>query len=317
MLKTAVNPIRSFYHHRLRLFFALSRTPHGLMDMAAPCLAACLWLGEAPPPPVLLLGLITVFAGYTAVYALNDVIDYRVDQEKLRHDQYEERTGTQDIDAALIRHPMARGALGFREGLAWSLAWAVVAVVGAYTLNPVCAWIFLAGCLLEAAYCLLLKISPLRTVVNGIVKTLGSVAAVYAVDPQPSAIFVATLFFTLFFWEIGGQNIPNDSSDIDEDLRLHAKTVPIRFGLDFSAFAVTLTLWASVLLTPVLFSLSQIRFGFVYYLAVLVLGIFLLILPAADFQKHPTSDRAMRLFNSASYYPPALFAITAARILLF
>ena len=317
MLKTAAYPIRFIRKYRLRLFFALSRTPHGLMDMTTPCFAACLWLGGLPPFPVLLLGLVTVFAGYTAVYALNDVIDYRVDQEKLRQDNYEERTGAQDIDAALVRHPMAQGLLGFREGLVWSLAWAAVAVAGAYILNPVCAWIFLAGCLLEAIYCLLLKVSPFRTVINGIVKTLGSVAAVFAVDPSPSAVFVVTLFSMLFFWEIGGQNIPNDCSDIEEDIRLDAKTVPVRLGLDFSAFTITVTLVAAVLLTLVLFSLSQAHFSAFYYIAVLFLGVYLLILPAAGFQRHPASTGAMRLFNRASYYPPALFSITAFRILFF
>ena len=316
MLKTVAPPIKSIRDYRLRLFLALSRTPHGVLDMTAPCFAACLWLGGLPPLPVILIGLVTVFAGYTAVYALNDVIDYRVDREKLRQENYEERTGAQDIDAALVRHPMAQGLLRFREGLTWSAAWAVVALAGAYLLNPVCAWIFLSGCLLEAVYCLLLRVSPLRTVVNGVVKTLGSVAAVFAVDPNPSAVFVATLFFMLFFWEIGGQNIPNDSSDIEEDIRLGAKTVPVRFGLDFSAFAVTVTLGAALLLTLVLFSLSQARFGIFYPLAVLCLGARLLILPAAGFQRHPTPERAMALFNTASWYPPALFCLMVLRLLL-
>ncbi|HSQ85183.1 MAG TPA: hypothetical protein VLM43_10715, partial [Desulfobacterales bacterium] len=69
---------------RLKLFWALSRTPHGLLDMATPALGALLWLGRFPSFEVILIGLITTFAGYTAVYALNDVIDYRVDKEKLK-----------------------------------------------------------------------------------------------------------------------------------------------------------------------------------------------------------------------------------------
>jgi len=69
---------------RLKLFWALSRTPHGLLDMATPALGALLWLGRFPSLEVIVLGLITTFAGYTAVYALNDVIDYRVDKEKIR-----------------------------------------------------------------------------------------------------------------------------------------------------------------------------------------------------------------------------------------
>ena len=41
---------------RLKLFLALSRTPHGVLDLAAPSLSALLWLGTFPPAPVMGLG---------------------------------------------------------------------------------------------------------------------------------------------------------------------------------------------------------------------------------------------------------------------
>ena len=105
---------------------------------------------------------------------------------------------------------MAQGLLSLREGLLWALGWSLLAIVGAYLLRPVCVLIFLAGCFLEATYCLMLKVSPFRTIVSGGVKTTGAIAAVFAVDPHPSFIYVAALFLWLFFWEIGGQNVPND-----------------------------------------------------------------------------------------------------------
>ena len=70
--------------NRIKLFLALSRTPHGILDMATPALGALLWLGAFPPWPVVVIGLLTAFAGYTAVYALNDIIDFRVDKERVR-----------------------------------------------------------------------------------------------------------------------------------------------------------------------------------------------------------------------------------------
>jgi 4-hydroxybenzoate polyprenyltransferase len=92
---------------RIKLFWALSRTPHGLLDMATPAFAALLWIGGFPSLYVMVLGLITTFAGYTAVYALNDVVDHRVDKEKLK------RGGFQDyddyLDAVLVRHLPGRG----------------------------------------------------------------------------------------------------------------------------------------------------------------------------------------------------------------
>ena len=65
----------------LKFFLALSRTPHGLLDMATPALTALLWYGAIPSLRIISLGFITAFAGYTAVYALNDLVDYRVDKK--------------------------------------------------------------------------------------------------------------------------------------------------------------------------------------------------------------------------------------------
>ncbi|HSO67747.1 MAG TPA: hypothetical protein VLP30_07820, partial [Desulfatirhabdiaceae bacterium] len=86
---------------RYKIFMALSRTPHGVIDMATPCFAALIWLGEFPSFGVTLLGLITAFAGYTAVYALNDVIDYANDRMKLAQ-EISKRSGP-DIDGIWIR----------------------------------------------------------------------------------------------------------------------------------------------------------------------------------------------------------------------
>ncbi len=148
----------------------------------------CSGYGGLPPFGVIALGLLTVFAGYTAVYALNDVVDYRVDQEKLKAAGAGPKPGY--LDALFMRHPMAQGRVSFGEGLLWTVAWAAMALAGAYQLNPVCAYIFLAGCLLEAVYCLLLRVSHLRTLVSGLVKTLGGVAAVFAVAPHPARWFL-------------------------------------------------------------------------------------------------------------------------------
>jgi 4-hydroxybenzoate polyprenyltransferase len=214
---------------RLKLFFALSRTPHGLLDMATPALAALLWHGSIPSLRIILLGLITVFAGYTAVYALNDLVDSRVDRRKLAKGGF--RDTKNYLDAVLIRHPLAQGLLTFKQAVLWTVGWALLALVGAYLLNPACAIIFLAACLLETIYCLLWRTTHLRTLIMGAVKASGSMAAVFAVDPRPSLPFLLLLFLWLFSWEIGGQNIPADWTDIKEDRALKATTIPLRLGL--------------------------------------------------------------------------------------
>ena len=220
--------------------------------MCTPALCALLWLGALPPLGTIVLGLVTTFAGYTAVYALNDVVDYRVDRRKVQREGFRESENY--LDALLVRHPMAHGYISYTEGLFWMLAWSTVALCGAYLLNPVCILIFIAGCALEVTYCLLLKVSHLRVLVSGGVKTSGGVAAIFAVDPHPATVFVVLVFFWLFFWEIGGQNIPNDWADIEEDRHQNARTLPVRLGPERATDVILVSLTLTLLLGAGLFS---------------------------------------------------------------
>jgi 4-hydroxybenzoate polyprenyltransferase len=297
---------------RLKLFWALSRTPHGLLDMATPAFGALLWLGNFPPLKIIILGIITAFAGYTAVYALNDVIDYRIDKEKARIGSLREADNY--LDAVLPRHPMAQGLLSFREGLVWALGWSLIALVGAYILNPICVLIFLAGCFLETVYCLMLKISPFRTIVSGGVKTSGAIAAVFAVDPNPSLLYVAALFLWLFFWEIGGQNIPADWADIEEDRQLKAQTIPVQLGTERAAVILLFCNILSTILIIILFYFSRQGTALPYVIASLMVGIYLLLLPALRIYKTKEHSHAMALFNKASYYPVAMLVVVIIKI---
>ncbi|MGD9301425.1 MAG: UbiA family prenyltransferase [Desulfobacterales bacterium] len=288
---------------RLKLYFALSRTPHGLLDMCTPAFGALLWLGHFPTLGVILLGLITTFAGYTAVYALNDVIDFEADKEKAATDGF-------------VRHPMAQGLMSFKQGLIWTLAWGSVALIGAYILNPVCVLIFLAGCSLEAIYCMLWRVSPFRTIVSGAVKTSGAIAAVFAVDPSPSWVYVGLLFLNLFFWEIGGQNIPNDWVDLNEDKRFKAQTIPVCFGLQASRQMVLGALVLAICLNGLVFYFSQMDYIAFCVAISLVVGIYLLLMPALRLYRTLQAADAMSLFNRASYYPPALFVIVLFALMI-
>ena len=128
---------------RVKLFLALSRTPHGLLDLATPALAALLWYGGLPPFGVIALGLLTVFAGYTAVYALNDVVDYRVDAEKLTAagPAPESRLSRRHLHAP----PPGPGAGELRaQASSGPAAWAAGGPAGAYSaqsrLRPISFW---------------------------------------------------------------------------------------------------------------------------------------------------------------------------------
>jgi 4-hydroxybenzoate polyprenyltransferase len=298
---------------RFKLFLALSRTPHGLLDLATPLLAALLWLGRLPPGHVAALGILAAFAGYTAVYALNDIVDYRTDMEKISQAGFARDVAY--LDAALVRHPLARGLLRLPAAVAWAGGWALVSLIAAYLLNPVCAFILIGGCLLETVYCLLLRVSQLRALVSGVVKTLGGLAAVFAVDPSPEPSFLLLLFLWLFFWEIGGQNVPADWHDIEEDAALAAKTVPVVYGPRGASIIVLVTLTVSVVLSGFFLGLAPAGLPVFLLITALAAGAFFLLWPAVRLFRSRDRKEATVLFNRASYYPLSLLVLVAAALL--
>jgi len=237
------------------------------------------------------------------------VTDHRVDREKGR--QGGDPPTRRDLDSVFVEHPLARGLLTFREGLLWSIAWAVPAAVGAYLLNPVCAVIFLLACLLEYVYCRLLRVTFLRGFLSGWVKTSGPVAAVFAVDPAPDLKLLSLLFFWFFFWEIGGQNVPNDFADAEEDRRIGAQTIPVRFGPGGSSRIILLALVLAVLMSLVFYLAFPGRMSPVFPAGALLSGAYFLLAPAARLYGERNSPAAFALFNRASYYPLAMVGVTA------
>lgn len=298
---------------KFKLFLALSRTPHGLLDICTPLFVALLWLGYPPDTQTILLGTIAAFAGYTAVYALNDIVDYRSDQEKIRQQNSQSDAGY--LDAAFVRHPLARGYLRMSDAVLWAGGWAMVSLIAATLLNPICALILIAGCILEAIYCLLLRVTHLRTLVSGVVKTLGGLAAIFAVDPSPDAGLLLLIFFWLFFWEIGGQNVPADWHDIQQDASMQAKTVPVSLGPKTAGVIVLVTQIISLILSGILFLAAPLRLQFPFYMSALLLGGYLLIIPAFHLFKTREKKAASILFNRASWYPCILLIISVAALI--
>jgi 4-hydroxybenzoate polyprenyltransferase and related prenyltransferases len=307
MAKTISFQPNSQSFSRLKLFLAFSRTHHGILDLAMPCLGALLWLGRIPDLFTVVIGFITAFAGYTAVYALNDVVDFRSDQEKIRKSG--EWSAPKGLDSVYIRHPLAQGLLSLWDGIGWVVGWTLLAFIGAYILNPVCALIFIISCLLEAFYCLLLRITFLRVLVSGVVKTSGGIAAIFAVDPHPSGTFLVVFFFWLFLWEIGGQNVASDWADVEEDLQLRARTVPVKFGLQGARITIIFSLIFTVLLSLVLYWFIPTTLSPVYAIGALVVGIYLLLLPAYRLYKIKASQEAANLFSRASCYPAVMLLV--------
>ncbi len=251
--------------------------------------------------------MITAFSGYTAVYALNDIVDYRVD---CRMNKEGNMAGhADDLDAVFVRHPLAQGMLSYRAGLIWAGFWGLVALVGAYLLNPLCSAIFIMGCILEALYCKLLQVSYWRTIISGVVKTLGGIAAVLAVDPHPSIAFLVALFVWIFAWEIGGQNIPNDWTDQEEDDQVKAITIPVEFGARTAGMIIVFSLTITAFMNFILYRMSPVNVDFFMVIATVIAIVYLIYWPAYRLHINKTRQQAAFLFNRASYYPLAILII--------
>ncbi|HXD11004.1 MAG TPA: UbiA family prenyltransferase [Anaerolineales bacterium] len=292
----------------MKRFLALSRTSHGVLELATPAFCALLWLGGFPELKVILLSIFTAFAGYTAIYALNDLVGMAVDREKF---SVNAMNAGYSVEASELRYPLARNILSYKSGLLWMGFWFILALVGSYLLNPVIVFILIAAALLEVVYCLLLKVTYLRTFVSGLVKASGPIAAVFVVDPTPSPSALLLLFIWLFFWEIGGQNVPADWNDTAEDTSVNAQTIPIHFGTNKAGIIVIAALTVTVITSVFLPAISPVSLGLPYIALSLIIGYIFLLQPGLQLNKNKDGRDAARLFDRASYYPVAQFGLMA------
>jgi 4-hydroxybenzoate polyprenyltransferase len=294
-------------------FFALSRTSHGILDLATPAFCALLWLGGFPDWNVILLSIFTAFAGYTAIYALNDLVGIAVDREKF---STSEINAGYSVEASEMRYPLARNILPYNKGFLWMITWFILALIGSYLLNPFIVYILTAAAILEIVYVLLLKVTYLRTFVSGLVKASGPIAAVFVVDASPSPASLLLLLVWLFFWEIGGQNVPADWNDTVEDRRVNAKTIPIHFGVDKAGVIVVLTLAVTVIASVFLPTISPINLGLPFIVLSIIIGYVFLLQPALQLNKNKQGRDAAKLFDRASFYPVAQFVLISVFVIV-
>ena len=299
---------------QLKLFLALSRTPHLLIDLATPMAAALLCIGRFPPISTIILGLITVFAGYASIYALNDVTDYELDRKRMGELPREQACF--DLDCIFVRHPLAQGFITVGGGMMWTALWGLIALVGAALLNPVCAAIFVVGAILEMIYCRFYGYSQWKILIAATVKNLGGLAAIYAVNPDPPLQFIVIIFIWIGLWEVGGQNIPNDLVDMGEDRRLGGKTIPVVYGPSLSVLIMLITLIASFVMGLGLVFLSPLAFKGGYIVGAFIAGLLFLLIPLKRFLAEKDTTKAINLFNQASLYPVGIFGTTVFCILV-
>jgi 4-hydroxybenzoate polyprenyltransferase len=296
----------------MKRFLALSRTTHAVLDIANPGFCALLWLGRFPDWRVMLGALVTVFAAYTAIYALNDLVGISGDREKF--------TGGinagYSVEASELRYPLARDVLSYRDGWLWFIVWFGLALIGSYLLNPAIAIILVIAAVLEVIYCRLFKVTYLRVLVSGLVKSSGPIAAVFLVDSHPAPALLLLLFAWVFFWEIGGQNIPADWNDTVEDCRVNAKTIPIHFGFEKAGLIVLIALCLTVITSMFLPVVSPLVLSWPYLMVSGLVGFLLLIRPGYQLYHLREGRLAAKLFDHASYYPLAQLVVITLFVIL-
>jgi 4-hydroxybenzoate polyprenyltransferase len=273
--------------------FDFSRGKQALLTIAQPALGVVLALGGLPSWRVVAIGLPAAAAASFVLYALNDLLDFKIDARSLAVGK--SAVPAHDIDTAFVRHPLAHGVLSLRASIAWVAGLALVAVVGTALLNPLALLFFAAAAATQVVYCALRSVTYWKTVLSGIMVGFGGLAGWTAVAPlRWSAL---SLFLFLAFWEIGGRNIVNDLSDLESDARVGIRTVASVRGESAAvraAAAVAAACLAATALLPM--SLASVALA-------LAFGAWSLAWPAARLLRRPTPAQAASYFNHASLYP--------------
>lgn len=263
--------------------FDFSRGKQALLTIAQPALGAVLALSGLPSWRVIAIGLPAAGAASFALYALNDLLDRKVDARSLAAGK--SAVPDHDLDTTFVRHPLARGVLRLRVSVAWVVGLALVAVVGTAVLSPLALLFFAAAAATQVVYCALRSVTCWKTVLSGVMVGFGGLAGWAAVAPL--RLSALSLFVFLACWEIGGRNIVNDLSDLDSDARVGIRTVASVRGEAAACLVATALLPMPA--TSVVLALA--------------LGAWSLGRPAVKLLRRPTPAEAASYFNHGSLYP--------------
>lgn len=295
---------------KLALLLASSRTAQAHLSIAQPALGALLAAGAIPSARTIGFGLIAAWTGLHAVFAMNDLLDVEVDRERFTH--LKGFAGF-DVDSVIARHPLAQGALRRRELVAWIAVNATVAVVFAWLLHPSTVALFVISAAFEVLYCRLAKRTAMKFLVTGVMVAIGASAGWFAVSRRIDWTLVVFLLW-MAAWEIGGRNIVNDWSDVEEDRHLGIRTIPVVYGPRVASRLVLGFLVLTAVLGLILLVPSGL--GPVAGVGALVAGGLLLVWPGILLATDQASEDAHRLFNRASLYPPAMMVAVGLDLLV-
>lgn len=290
-----------------KAFFALSRGTQASLSVAQPLIAALL-ADDHPSPPRLAAAALAAFAGFFAVFAVNDLLDVDVDRRSIAHERPYDGT---DLDGVGGRHPLARGRLSRRAALTWTGALGLIAVVLSALLSWVCLALLAVAALLQVLYCRLATVTPLKFLVSGVMVAVGAAAGWFAVSPavDPPRLILFLVWMTA--WEIGGRNIPNDLADLDEDRHLGVRTLPVVLGPRTGAAVASGFLLVAGAASCLLACVALRSFGPPGLVGTVLVTAVTVVRPGLALLRRAEPPVALAAFNQASLQPVGVLAVFA------
>lgn len=295
---------------KLRALLGFSRVMISSFALAQAALATVLALKGLPSLRIVLMGSIACLSGSYALTATNDLFDYQIDKERLKHLRTVEGF---DVGQIFIRQPLARGIICFRTGVIWILSLSTISLIFAYLIKPSLVFVALIIGLLVITYSALSRLSVLKLIIVGILVSLGAAAGWLAVSNHSNLLLIFVLW--MFFWEIGGRNIPNDFTDLEEDENLDLKTIPVKLGKKRASQICFTCLLVSFGISIILAILADINQFFV--IAVSLIGFTMLLVPGYRLLRKPEPQVSLRLFNFACFYPFTVLTALLLSLYLF
>ncbi|MEK6953722.1 MAG: UbiA prenyltransferase family protein [Candidatus Micrarchaeota archaeon] len=289
----------------LKALFASSRPIQSTLSISQPLFGAFLAVGAVPSPELMILLVIGSAAGLYAVFSINDLLDYNLDRQMVAR---RKQVGF-DLDSVLARHPLTAGLVTTNEQIAWIIAMGIIAIIILLSLSTTALALFFLAILLEALYCRLALVTEYKFAFAGAVVAVGVMIGWFAAGGGFAAIPLLLLSGLFFAWEVGGRNIPNDLSDVEQDKLLGVRTLPSVYGEKTSSLLIALFGFAVLIANIALGVLLSL--GMPYLVLSTLAGIAFLILPALFLMANPLPKEALKYFNKASIYPFFLLALLA------
>jgi 4-hydroxybenzoate polyprenyltransferase len=288
----------------VKALYGFSRGTQAALSVAQPLIAALI-ADDHPAPPRLAAATLAAFAGFFAVFAVNDILDAPLDRRRFAHIRHYEGV---DLDSVGGRHPLAQGRLSLVMALAWVVGLSTLALVIAALLNWVCVALFITAALLQVAYCRLATVTPYKFLISGVMVAVGAAAGWFAVSTTVDPLRLGLFALWMAAWEIGGRNIPNDLADVDEDAHLGVRTVPVVFGPRASAVVAFGFLLTASAAGCALAYAAWPSFGLIGLTGAVLASGLTLLRPGIALLRRPEPAVALTAFNQAAFHPVCVLA---------